>query len=198
MLFSLPKARFALLLGALALTPSFGSLAQPKQPARSAASKTLKGWKPFSSKVGGFSALFPATPRTMDRSQGKFKVHAIFHAIPGGAYMVTYSDMRESGFTKSQIQSFSPQGMLDSNRKGLLIGSRGTLVSEKRLNWQGFPARDVVYDIPQLGVSSRCLLIFARPFLYQVMTIAPKKPGSTSTPTVRAFLDSFQIRAARP
>jgi hypothetical protein len=133
----------------------------------------------------------------MTRQEGKYKVHAFYHAVQGGAYMVTYSDMRESAFSKRQIQAFEAQGMLDSSRKGLLVGSRGKLVSERRLSWQGSPAREVIYDIPQLNVRSRSLLIFSRPFLYHVTAIFPKKQEAASSPTVRAFLDSFQMSAPR-
>lgn len=171
------------------------SFAQPKPTARPATNKLLKNWTPFASKAGNFSALFPATPKSMVRTEGKYKVHAFFHAVPGGAYMVTYGDMREAGFSKSQIQAFNDQEILDSTRQGLLTGSRGKLVSERHLSWQGFPAREVVYDIPQLNVRSRSMLIFSRPFVYHVTVILPKKQGQTAPPTTRAFLDAFQIHA---
>ena len=67
--------------------------AQPKPNA--AATKSVKNWRPFSSKTGAFSVRMPGTPKSAIRGAGKNKLHAFFHAVPGGAYMVTYGDMRE-------------------------------------------------------------------------------------------------------
>lgn len=107
---------------------------------------------------------------------------------------MTCADMR-NGASPAEIRLFEPQGMLDSSRDGLIKGARGRLLGEKKLVWQGFPARDVFYDIPQKAARATTRIIYAPPFIYQVSAIVPRK--DVQAPKIKAFLNSFHTRTPK-
>lgn len=148
----------------------------------------LKGFKTFSAAAGRFSVLLPGTPKSQVSSEGQLKLHSFLGTSAGDVYMAAYINLREGRTTPGSLESATPQRVIGLFANGFL--QNGHPGEQHNLTNQGFPARMMVYDTPK-GQRAMTLLVYARPFLYQVTTSTRKQAGFKSK--ANAFFNSFRI-----
>lgn len=169
--------------------------AHAKPPAKAApAAKAPKaaavpaGWKQMVSETGAYSLVFPGEPAPQDLTdnQGKFLATMYVLELDGGnvAYMSSYSDLPLERTTAG------PDQILSDARDGALKSAQGTLASEKKINLDGFPGRELVILTPN-GMKSYVRVFLVKSRLYQAMGVMPT--DKVDEKQVRTFLDSFRL-----
>jgi predicted Zn-dependent protease len=100
------------------------------------------------------------------------------------AYSCTYID-------KKYAPESSPQKILESARDGSLTKLKGTVISQKNMVIQGFPALDTqAHARDNMLVDLRLILVKDRMFM--LMTMASSEENQESK-TNQRFFDSFKI-----
>ena len=148
----------------------------------------LKNFKTFSSAAGRFSVLMPGAPKAQVASQGLLKLHSFVSTSAGEVYFASYINLREGRTTPSSLESATPQRVIGLFAQGTT--HNGHPVEQHTLTNQGYAARMMVYDTPK-GQHAMTLLVYAKPFLYEVTTATRKQAGFKSR--ARAFFNSFRI-----
>jgi len=146
---------------------------------------SLKRLKPYHSKEGDFSVLFPGEPerkmQKLDTGIGKLEFVLYSAETRKAAFAVGYVDYPEDMITDN---------MLDDARDDIVKKVKGTLESEKVLDYHGHVGREFEIKVQeQATVKARVFLIDDR--LYQIMVIS----GSERIIKTRGskFLDSFEV-----
>ena len=148
------------------------------------------GWTTHTSKDGGFSISLPRAPteskQRVKTATGQLDVVLLVaEGKNGAAYVVSYSD-----FPPAEVKPGTENKRLDFARDGAVASARGRLLSEKRIEVEGHPAREVVIaGKGETVVRQRLVAVGAR--LYQIMAVGPA--GATSSKEAGAFLDSFRL-----
>lgn len=157
-----------------------------------AASAALaQGWKPFTSKPGGFSILMPGSPRYEKRSlpsaAGQLSLNNFTASANGGAtaYVVSYTD-----YPAAIVAKGNPEKMLAGARDGQLKNLQATTTSDKAITMGGNPGRDVQFKNAK-GFTGRCKLVLVKSRLYQVLALTTN--GSATTADFSRFIDSFKL-----
>ena len=102
------------------------------------------------------------------------------------AFTVGYNDWPESWIKKKPASWF-----LDSGREGMIKTLGGKLTRETKIEKDGFPGREIMGEIPGLGlIWGRIYLVGSR--YYQISVIY--KPADADYDTVGAYLESFSFR----
>jgi len=103
------------------------------------------------------------------------------------AYLVTYSD-----FPSELILRTDPNQLFDSGRDEALKRAKGTLVSERSVNLNGFPGRDLKIEAPQgLVIYNRIYLVNQR--MYQIIVVSPEAKAKFLTKSIEGYLSSFKL-----
>jgi hypothetical protein len=146
-----------------------------------------RDWKPYVSQEGGFSALFPGTPRhTTSRDRQGAVTHTHLLELPGGkvAYMVMHNDMPPNA------AGAGPQTVFDA-----VARTFGRDVKAKRsIKLDTYPGMELELERRQRGdtilITDRTYLIGTR--MYQVMASATRDKKNPAD--FAKFLDSFKPR----
>ncbi len=147
-------------------------------------------WKPFASERAGFTIAFPSPPKEskqrVQAAAGELEVLVFVSEEKNDtSFVVSCSDVPESASGKETIDK-----RLDFARDGAAANSRGKLRTEKKIEREGHPGRDLVIDHEDTTVVRLRLFVVGRR-LYQVMVIGP---GTVATSRdVTFFLDSFRV-----
>lgn len=166
--------------------PFPGGLPTPA-PARPTAGS--RDWKPYVSQEGGFSALFPGTPRhTTSRDRQGAVTHTHLLELPGGkvAYMVMHNDMPPNAVAAG------PQAVFDA-----VAGTFGRDVKAKRsIKLDTHPGMELELEKREgrntILITDRTYLVGKR--MYQVMASATR--DKKNPVDFAKFLDSFKLRKA--
>lgn len=170
--------------------------AQPQQvptgqqaPTRQPSPATQSIWKLFSSSVGKFSILMPGTPIERRQPQSG-EVQSMSYSVERegeAAYLVTYSD-----FPSELILRTDPNQLFDGGRDEALKRAKGTLISERSVNLNGFPGRDLKIEAPQgLIIHNRIYLVNQR--MYQIIVVSPGTKARFLTKSIEGYLSSFKL-----
>jgi hypothetical protein len=142
---------------------------------------------PFSSKDGAFSVKIPGVPKeesqTVDTAAGPTILHLFTVEANAGkfAYMIEYSDLPNT--------PADPAKALDGAINGQVQSFKGTIVSDAKVNLNGWPGR--IVGIKSDAVVCLSSAYLAQNRLYQVLFVM--EAGETLPANATEFLDSFQI-----
>jgi hypothetical protein len=171
----IPSCLLALFLTALAASPA------PPGPE----------WKPFTSKPGKFTAVFPGTPTEQKQSVktavGTIEMTLYVLDLPkaSGSYVIDYSELPEAA-----VRVGTEEKRLDNARDGAVASAKGKLKSEKRISLQGFHGRDLVIEVgDKRSVRMRIFAVNNR--LYQLLAAGP--PAWVASKDTGRFFDSFKL-----
>jgi TonB family protein len=153
------------------------------------------GWKEFSSSEGGFTILFPRTPRkstgAVDVGTLVVKTYTYSAQDDAALYSVTYFDV--------------PHAVDDSKVSGeLLLGIRnfvlaelkGTLLNDIPVSLENNAGRSLEISVPG-GGTARAMIIIAEHRLYRVTVVPAKRVAPEAEASARAvstrYLESFNL-----
>lgn len=147
-------------------------------------------WQTYTAPDGTFSFELPAKP-TVEQAEAPIEGRApqpmtMVSAQPtdGTDYMCSYS--ADAGFTTA-----SPDQVLESARDGSLRKTGGTVIQQRRLTVQGFPALEMqAHARGNSLIDARLILVGKR--LYVIMAVATKE-DEREPKTVQRVLNSFKI-----
>jgi hypothetical protein len=145
----------------------------------------------YRSEDGRFSVDLPAEPMSVrELSESKFSItdNDVLHTVSaeGAEFAIEIHDIpriAELLLTSRYILDRSVKGMLED------IGARE--VDSAEASFQGKPAREVAFEIPDRALTGRLLLILAERRLYLVTVQHPRSitpPGS-----IAPFFESFSF-----
>jgi len=145
-------------------------------------------WKPFTSKEGGFTILFPGIP-TESKQETK---------TPAGTITVTFFVAEQdsatyiggfSVFPRETMKARTEEKRLDNARDGAVAAARGKLEAERKFHLKKHPARELLIKGEKGFIRSRIYAVENR--LYQTMVMGTKEQMKGKE--VTRFLDSFQL-----
>ncbi len=147
------------------------------------------GWKAFVSKEGRFQVQMPTAPaeqkQRVKTATGQVEVHLFLAEGSAATFVLSYSD-----FPANEVKAGDEAKRLDFARDGAVSSARGKLRSERKIDLDGVPGRELVID----GASDTVLKVrvyAAERRLYQLMAVGPGAIlGSKES---AAFLDSFRL-----
>lgn len=164
----------------------------------SVAAQTNK-WTNFSSEKGKFSVSLPAEP-TFEESNGEMQPTDMITGKPIGKkirytsnlfsaadeqkafYIVCWVDY-EPGF------SFNTDGELKANKDSFISTLGATLISEKTMKFDGYPAIEFTAEkSPNAFVKGRVIIVGKKPFVLVGVTL-----DKNNTAGIENFLTSFKL-----
>ena len=188
-----------LLLGAVPALAADAPKAAPKASAKPAATKapaasSMKaapvpaGWEKTEVKDGGYSLVFPgkAEPHALTAENGEILAQVWILEKENGdvAFMASHSDIAK------ERANATPEEILKQSRDGALQQTKGTLVTEKKITYEGNPGLEMVIASPT-GMVSYVHVFLVKGRLYQFMAVMPK--GHEALGDAKAFLESFRL-----
>lgn len=191
---SLPFFACALLGHAQPAAPRPRQGARPSPPAL-----RLGKWKEFAPAGGGFSILFPGSPKSMTRTlrlspqhTAELRVHTLSN--PTLECSVIYADYP----TIPVGDPAAARAALDSGAKGAVASVNAELLSLTEITHEGYPGRLLRERMPD-GKILRAKMVLVSQRLFQVAFTTPREDGA-SAQTVRhyeqtadRFLNSFKL-----
>lgn len=144
----------------------------------------------YSSDAGRFSVKMPGNPKrdknSLQTAVGTIVMYSFSVEKADIAYVVAYID-----YPGSVIEKVDPDQLLDNARNGALQKAGGNLLSEKNIDYNGYSARELEFEVKGgLGLG-RAVHLLADNRLYQVMVIGLKLTFPTET--VQEFINSFEM-----
>jgi hypothetical protein len=148
------------------------------------------GWRVFTSKEGGFSVALPGPPaeskQRVATATGHLDVYLfLVEGKDGTAYVVSYSDL-----PADEVKPGSEEKRLDFAREGAVANARGKLRTEKKVELDGCPGRELVIETDK-DVVIRMRVYAAKRRLYQAMAMGPG--GFSQSKDALLFLDSLRL-----
>lgn len=154
-------------------------------------------WKRFSSTTGNFSILMPGTPqenkRTLNNKNGTIQVHTFMVERPQEdvKYTVSYTEYPEE-YIKLLHENNLVEKALEDGKNAVLRKTKGTLVSETKINLNNYAGREIYYQKPgDKIVKLRIYLVNKR--LYQILAETTTKKEKFLTKSIGGFLNSFTL-----
>ena len=155
-------------------------------------------WIKFSSEEGNFSVSFPTQPEVeesngalqpTDLATGKlldkkvrFTANMFTSKEQDSFYLVGWVDY-EAGF------NFDVEGELDANRDNFLKGAQATLISQKIIKFDGYPALEFSAERgPNAFIKGKIIIVGKRPFILIGVTTDQDK-----TSGIEKLFSSFKI-----
>jgi hypothetical protein len=148
-------------------------------------------WTPLEPSDAGFAVEMPGEPeqqtRTVKTVAGEVAMR--IYSAEQGRYMVSFTDYPEEIVSRS-----TSKAVLDGARDGAAVNIGGEVLSERAFDFDGQPARDVVFLDPTRQVELRMRLILAGARLYQLASVGPR--GDADDEVAARFRDSFRLLGA--
>lgn len=159
--------------------------------------------KEFKSTEGGFTVVFPGTPKLEEKTAntgiGPVKTHLAIHETASEVYYVSYVDLPAGLETPAEIKAG-----LDSSRDGAIAGGH-RLISENDVTISGIGGRELLMEKDGLILRGRFFYLKQR--LYQLIfgtpaSLAFRNGKSSANPADRTehfetvtkrFFDSFKL-----
>lgn len=144
------------------------------------------GWMVFASKAGRFSVSLPGVPIEVPQFVGQLKV--VKYVAEGkneAVYVISHTD-----YAEADVKADAVQKRLDQARDGAIVSVGGKLKTEKAVQLEGFPGRDIAIEkAGAVIVRMRIFVVDRR--VYQVLALGP--PAVLGSKEVANFLDSFRL-----
>ncbi len=156
-------------------------------------------WVKVQGKGGKFSLIFPAKPeeteQTVETEVGPLTMKLMMYEVgklkdDNALYGVIYADYPEtvisSGFKDEMIEAF-----FDNSVRGAAANIRGTVISEKKISYRGYPGRSakVSFMDGQGIMNVQVLLVKSRGYILEVGCEAKKD----NNPSIDKFFKSFTL-----
>lgn len=126
------------------------------------------GWQRFVSASGWFRVEVPGKPSSTVQKvaspSGPIEVHLTVVDHERSTFAVGWSE-----WTEAALKAADAGKRLDAAREGAVASAKGKLLSEKALDLQGWPGREVLIEGPRGRVRTRIYAADKR--LYQVMVV---------------------------
>jgi hypothetical protein len=147
-------------------------------------------WKVLTSKDGDFAAAFPGSPiekkQRVKTATGELEVAVfVLERKDDSIFVVSYSDM-----PLSEVKTGTEEKRLDFAREGAVSNARGKLRSEKKIDMDGFPGRELVIETEK-DIVIRMRVFAVRQRLYQAMAMGPGRFYQSKD--AGTFLDSLRL-----
>lgn len=144
-------------------------------------------WKEYRSEEGGFTALFPGTPKVNFEPADESGVAAHEFVVDLGriAYAVSYDD-----FAPNTFAGKDPQRILDLARDRLVKGQPVKLLVDKPVRADNHTGREVVFEESD-GYTQVYRIYVVKDRLYETITGGPR--GSDKSLETIRFHDSFHF-----
>lgn len=144
-------------------------------------------WKDFVCEPGRFTVAMPMKPtdkkQVVKTATGSLNVMLWYAEGKNDAlFAVSYCDFTEADVKKATIAK-----RLDQARDGAVESARGTLKSEKAIELEGHPGRELVIEKDK-EIIARTRIFLVKNRLYQVMAL-----GSVPAKEASSFLESFRL-----
>lgn len=145
-------------------------------------------WETFTSPDGSFTVDMPGTAveeiQAIPTDVGSIDTY--FYTVDNvtEAYIVSYSD-----FPEDIVALTDADTLLQGTKEGVVGTS--TIISEKDVTVQGYPALELVLESPEDGFSFRVLLIVQNNRLFQVLMVVDIADVNNSD--YDPFFDSFTL-----
>lgn len=153
-------------------------------------------WKQFESKECRFKINFPAgvtqTSQPVKTAAGTLTLHVFQADVSSDTannnlmYMVNYSAMPDSlnSTRKEKMDAF-----FEGSINGMARNINGTVLSQKNVDYKGYPGREVRVDLQgQATLTVKLILIENRYYILMAITSVPKEPNAD----IKKFFDSFE------
>jgi hypothetical protein len=158
----------------------------------SSSGRKTSEWQVYTSKEGHFQVTMPGSPKkdveSVNTLIGKVDLYLLTVEADDFGYIVGYGDYPPSFVNNSTVEA-----MLDGARDGAVANVNGKLVSEHRIEFQGFPGRDLWVEATVSGqvelAQMRIILVGSR--LYQVLVAGPKERFTEGQ--AERCLNSFKV-----
>jgi hypothetical protein len=165
----------------LTLPLVFGAVQQENLP---------PGWSVYTSKEGGFSVALPGKPaenkQRVMTATGHLDVYLfVVEGKSDAAYVVSYSDL-----PAAEAKAGTAEKRLDFAREGAVSNARGKLRTEKKIEIDGFPGRELIIETDK-DVVIKMRIYAAKQRLYQTMAMGPG--GFFQSTDATQFLDSLRL-----
>lgn len=179
-----------------ATQPRQDSQQQPSPPALA-----LGEWQEFAPAGGGFSILFPGTPKSTTQTlrlsqQRSAELHVHILTNPTLECSVIYADYPIPVGDPAVARS-----VLDSGAKGAAASVSAELLSLTEITHEGHPGRLLRERMPD-GKILRAKMVLVGQRLYQIAFTTPRPDGAAAETvrhyeeTAAKFIDSFKLVAA--
>ena len=150
----------------------------------------LAGWKAFESKEGRFRVQMPTTPteqkQRVKTATGQVEVFLFLAEGSAASFVLSYSD-----FPEKEVKAGDEAKRLDFARDGAVNSARGKLRSEKKIDLDGVPGRELVIDNGGGDMVLKVRIYAAERRLYQLLAVGPG--AILTSKEAAAFLDSFRL-----
>ena len=144
----------------------------------------------YTSSLGRFSVIVPApleeSSTTIDSPAGEIVMHSFMLEKKGYGYGVMYFDVPDGIKTNSNIEE-----MLDNSRDGAVRNVKGTLISEEKIIFNGYPGRKIVVGSSESDMIFRAKLIAVASRLYIIIVASDSKKDNLSP--IEEFFNSFKL-----
>jgi len=195
--------RFTLSTIALLITLLSGSVMAQDPPPPVEREDVSAAWKEFKSTEGGFTVVFPGTPKLEEKTAntgiGPVKTNLAIHETASEVYYVSYIDLPAGLETPEEIKAG-----LDSSRDQAIAGGH-RLISESDVTISGVGGRELILEKNGLIIRGRFFYLKQR--LYQLIfgtpaTLAFRNGKSSPNPADRTekyetksnrFFESFKL-----
>jgi len=154
-------------------------------------------WKRFSDPTGNFSILMPGTPQekkqTFNNKNGTIQVHTftVERQQEEVKYTVSYTEYPEE-YINLLTQNNLVEKALETGKNAAIQKSKGTLVSETKMNLGNYIGKEISYTKPgDKIVKLRIYLVDKR--LYQILVETTKKREKFLSKSIGGFLSSFNL-----
>jgi hypothetical protein len=148
-------------------------------------------WHDYTSKEGRFAVSFPGPPKeerhTVKTPAGPLTTTTVIARLNRAAVCtVAYHDVSDAA-----VKASTADQRLNLLRDGAVQSLQGKLLSEKKVERDRFPGRELLIELPDQAVyRTRVYVAGAR--VYQVVVKGP--PEAVTSQEADRFLDSFHIK----
>ena len=160
-----------------------------------------ESWLKFISTAGGFSIVFPGTPKVSEFPIEAPGVHFVMYRTElrtFAEYGVIYAD-----YPKAVIDKAPADLLLDEGAKGAVAEVNSQLLSISKISLSGYPGR-FLKERMRDGSIMQVKMVLVGQRMYQVGITTPNEEGADPATldfyntVATKFLDSFELNTAKP
>jgi hypothetical protein len=168
-----------------------GSTSPATQPEKPVGPTLPIGWITFRNDTNRFTVGFPARPKESVQPQktavGEFDLYLFQVNDPETATQYVVGCTEYTG-----VKLFNPEDRFDGARDGLLASGQYKLRSERKIELQGSPGREIDLELPDgKGIQFRVHLYLVGQRMYQLMVFSKQDVAKNRDASL--FFDSFRL-----
>ncbi|MGK7878044.1 MAG: PsbP-related protein [Xenococcaceae cyanobacterium] len=149
-------------------------------------------WKTYTARDNSYTVKFPGQPQEQNQSTNtplgslNFLIVSYGDNAKGRAYMTTHVTYPVNP------SNYNVEKGLDGARDGAARNTNSTILSEKKISYDGHPGREITMR-NETGITQRAKIFIdpQGPTLYQILVVA--EDGNVDFPEADAFLNSLVI-----